>query len=65
MKRRYREDGERIIKVRGTYVRRPQAEPEPVGVTMSDALDLIAGLLLLGLIGVAFWLYLAIAWAAS
>lgn len=47
--RRYREDAERIVKVRGIYVRRPMAVPFRVTASdhLKDAGEVLLGLLVL------------------
>ena len=55
--RRYREDAERVIYIGPHYVRRPQAAPASRGATWRDALEALAGVLILLTlwVGVALW----------
>ena len=55
--RAYREDNQRIVRLHGYYVRRPQAAPASRGATWRDALEALAGVLILLTlwVGVALW----------
>lgn len=58
--RRYREDGERIIKLQsGIYVRRPQATPVRFS-WMQELAEILCGFIVLGLLCASLWLWLAI-----
>jgi hypothetical protein len=62
MTRRYREDSERIVKVRGVYVRRPQATPFRVTASdhLKDAAEILLGVVIFTalFLGIPFLLFL-------
>ena len=61
--RRYREDNERLVKIRNYYVRRPQATPFRVTASdhLKDAAEVVLGVvvLLILFIGLPFLLLVA------
>jgi hypothetical protein len=58
--RRYREDSERVIRLRNYWVRRPQATPVSDRVNLQDIWEIVGGVVIFGtlFLGIPFLLFL-------